>query len=84
MNCIIIDDDNLSRKLLEKFVEKTEFIQKYYSFSGAIEAINFIRKGAVDIDLIFLDIEMPEMKVVEFMLSLGELPILIIVVSSNE
>jgi len=84
MNCLIIDDDNLSRKLLEKFVEKTEFIQKYYSFSGAIEAINFLRKGSSNIDLVFLDIEMPEMNGVEFMQSLGDHPVQIIVVSSKE
>jgi hypothetical protein len=39
MNCIIIDDDKLSRTLLEKFVERTEYIDQYYSFPGAIEAI---------------------------------------------
>lgn len=84
MNCLIIDDDKLSRKLLEKFVEKTELLDQYYSFPGAIEAINFIRKGEEKVDLIFLDIEMPDMNGVEFMQSLGDHPVQIIVVSSKE
>ncbi|MBN2806053.1 MAG: response regulator transcription factor [Prolixibacteraceae bacterium] len=84
MNCLIIDDDKLSRKLLEKFVEKTELLDQYYSFPGAIEAINFIRKGEQKVDLIFLDIEMPDMNGVEFMQSLGDHPVQIIVVSSKE
>lgn len=84
MNCIIIDDDKLSRTLLEKFVEKTDYIDQYYSFPGAIEAMNFIRKGEHNIDLIFLDIEMPDMNGVEFMQSLGDHPVQIIVVSSKE
>lgn len=84
MNCLIIDDDKLSRKLLEKFVEKTELLDQFYSFPGAIEAINFIRKDEEDIDLIFLDIEMPDMNGVEFMQSLGDHPVQIIVVSSKE
>ena len=84
MNCLIIDDDKMSRKLLEKFVEKTDLLDQYYSFPGAIEAMNFIRKDEEKIDLIFLDIEMPDMNGVEFMQSLGKHPIQIIVVSSKE
>jgi two-component SAPR family response regulator len=84
MNCLIIDDDKLSRKLLEKFVEKTDLLDQYFSFPGAIEAMNFIRKDEEKIDLIFLDIEMPDMNGVEFMQSLGDHPIQIIVVSSKE
>lgn len=84
MNCLIIDDDKLSRKLLEKFVEKTDLIDQYYSFAGAIEAINFLQKDEEQIDLIFLDIEMPDMNGVEFMQALGNNPVQIIVVSSKE
>jgi DNA-binding LytR/AlgR family response regulator len=84
MNCLIIDDDKLSRKLLEKFVEKTDLLDQYFSFSNAIDAINFIRKDEEKIDLIFLDIEMPDMNGVEFMQSLGDHPVQIIVVSSKE
>ncbi len=84
MNCLIIDDDKLSRKLLEKFVEKTELLDQYHSFPGAIEAINFIRKDEEHVDLIFLDIEMPDMNGVEFMQAIGDHPVQIVVVSSKE
>jgi DNA-binding LytR/AlgR family response regulator len=84
MNCLIIDDDKLSRKLLEKFVEKTDLLDDYFSFSNAIDAINFLKKDDEEIDLIFLDIEMPDMNGVEFMQSIGDHPVQIIVVSSKE
>lgn len=84
MNCIIIDDDTLSRKLLEKFVEKTDFLKDFISFSNAIDAINYLRAGQAKADLVFLDIEMPEMNGVEFMQSLGDISVQIIVVSSKE
>ncbi|MDA3879232.1 MAG: LytTR family DNA-binding domain-containing protein [Prolixibacteraceae bacterium] len=84
MNCLIIDDDRLSRKLLEKFVEKTDLLDQYFSFSNAIDAINFLKKDQEDIDVIFLDIEMPDMNGVEFMQSIGDHPVQIIVVSSKE
>jgi DNA-binding LytR/AlgR family response regulator len=84
MNCVIIDDDTLSRKLLEKFVEKTDFLENYTSFPGAIEAINYLRNDENEVDLVFLDIEMPEMNGVEFMQALGKHPVQIIVVSSKE
>lgn len=84
MNCLIIDDDKLSRKLLEKFVEKTDLLDQYFSFSNAIDAINFLKKDEEEIDVIFLDIEMPDMNGVEFMQSIGDHPVQIVVVSSKE
>lgn len=82
MNCIIIDDDKLSSKVIEAFVERTENLVLLYSFSNAVEAINAL-KNEVEIDLIFLDIEMPEMSGIDFLDSLTTAP-QIIIVSSKE
>ena len=82
MNCVIIDDDKLSRKLIESFIEKTEFLKHVASFSNAVEAINS-DKIKESIDLIFLDVEMPEMTGVEFLQSLQSKP-QIIFISSQE
>ena len=58
MNCIIIDDDKLSRRVVEEFVTKTEGLVLINSYENAVDAINAFNEEA-DIDLIFLDIEMP-------------------------
>ena len=84
MNCIIVDDDKLSRTLLEKFVEKSELFNKHFSFTNAIDAINFLKKDEEEIDLVLLDIEMPEMNGVEFMQATDGRPLQIVVVSSKD
>lgn len=84
MNCLIIDDDKMSRLLIERFIEKTTFISNFKSFSSAVDAIKYIENSNNKIDLIFLDVEMPEMTGVEFLQVLkGELPP-IIIISSKE
>jgi len=78
MNCILIDDDKLSRKVLEEFIKKTEGVSLKASFSDGVEAINYL-KNEEEIHLIFLDIEMPEMNGIEFLNSLKNPPQIIIV-----
>ncbi len=83
MNCIIIDDDKLSRRILEEFIKKTEGLVLRYSFSDAVEAINVMKKDD-EIQLIFLDIEMPEMSGIDFLNSLKNPPQIIIFSSKGK
>jgi len=78
MNCIIIDDDKLSRRVIEEYINKTESLTLAGSFSTAVDAINFFKQHE-NIDLIFLDIEMPEMSGIDFLDALKNLPQIIIV-----
>lgn len=64
MNCIIIDDQELSRKSLEHFIDKTGFLKLIHSFSNPLSALSFVSDNKVD--LVLLDIEMPEMNGIEF------------------
>jgi len=82
MNCIIVDDDSFIRKITEDFVRKTESLNLLHSLSSAMEAVNVLNTNE-SIDLIFLDIEMPEMTGIEFLYSLTTLP-QIIIISSKE
>jgi len=82
MNCIIIDDDSFLRKIIEDFVKKTESLTLISSFSGAIDAMNMLESNE-NIDLIFLDIEMPEMTGIDLLNALITLP-QIIIISSKE
>lgn len=82
MNCVVIDDDKLSRKVVESYIERTDYLTLTASYPSAIEAINEIKKND-PIDLIFLDVEMPEMTGMEFLNSLNTTP-QVIIISSKE
>jgi DNA-binding LytR/AlgR family response regulator len=83
MNCIIIEDDPLSMRVVEEFVKRTDFLNLKHEFHDAVEAINTLNVSEEDIDLIFLDIEMPEMSGIEFLNTVKNPP-LIIIISSQE
>ena len=83
MNCIIVDDDKISCKILEGYVIKSTSLNLIGSFSDAVEARNILTKRH-DIDLIILDVEMPEMNGFDFIGSLDFPPNIIIVSSAEE
>ncbi|PWG79556.1 LytR/AlgR family response regulator transcription factor [Pararcticibacter amylolyticus] len=64
MNCIIVDDEPLARKAIQKLVYQTENLEVIGSFNGADATSDFLAKNAVD--LIFLDIQMPGVNGIEF------------------
>ena len=83
MDCIIIDDDKLSRRLLEELINKTAGLNLKKSFADAIGAINYL-KDDTEVHLIFLDIEMPDMNGIEFLNSMKAQPQVIIVSSKGK
>jgi DNA-binding LytR/AlgR family response regulator len=83
MNCIIIDDDTLSCRIFEEYVNKSSALTLIGSFNNSIEARNVITNRK-DVDLLILDIQMPEMYGFDFMGSLDFHPNIIIVSSAEE
>jgi DNA-binding LytR/AlgR family response regulator len=83
MNCIIVDDDKVSCKVLESYVIKFSSLTLIGTFNDSISARNEISKRN-DIDIIFLDIEMPELNGFEFIGSIEFPPNIIIVSSAKE
>ncbi len=83
MNCIIVDDDKLTCKILEGYVSKCNSLSLIGSFSDAVAARNILTQRN-DIDLIILDIEMPEMNGFDIIVSLDSPPNIIIVSSAEE
>jgi DNA-binding LytR/AlgR family response regulator len=84
INCIVIDDDQVSIKLINHFVANTEGLHFLSSFSNPIEAANFLRKEAATVDLIFLDVEMPEMSGIQLLEAFDNLPPVIFITTKEK
>jgi DNA-binding LytR/AlgR family response regulator len=82
MNCIIVDDDPIWCKTLEQFVGRSSSLSLVGTYSDSVSARNVLMSRR-DIELIFLDIEMPEMDGFDFLSSL-EMPPHIVFVSGSE
>lgn len=64
LTCAIIDDEPLAVSLLESYVEKTPFLQSAGKYNSAVQALAELT--ARPVDLLFLDIQMPELSGMEF------------------
>jgi len=82
MKCIIIDDDKLSRISLEKLCSKVPGLVVLATFESALGAISEV-KNRKDIDLLFLDIHMPDLNGFEFLSALKNPPKVIFTTSDE-
>lgn len=64
LNCAIVDDEPLALNLLESYVNKTPFLTLAGKYSSAVQAMKEL--PSKQIDLLFLDIQMPELNGLEF------------------
>lgn len=72
IRAVIVDDEPLALEILESFIEKIPEVELIGKCSNALEANNLLKETAVD--LMFLDIQMPELSGIEFVKSLRNPP----------
>jgi len=82
MKCLIVDDEPLARELMEAYVSRIEELKLVKSCGNALEAFTFIQQRPVD--LIFLDIEMPQITGIELLRSLKDKPRVILTTAYRE
>jgi len=75
LKCLIIDDEPIAREGLTGFVEKIEFLELLGTLPHVLEASQVLRSHPVD--LLYLDIEMPDLSGLEFLRSLPKPPMVI-------
>jgi DNA-binding LytR/AlgR family response regulator len=72
LKCVIVDDEPLALTIMEGYLKKIPFIEILSTFDSAIPVYEFLKQ--TEIDILFLDIEMPNLTGVEFIKSLPTHP----------
>lgn len=80
--CLVVDDEPMARDILRRYIEKLPVLQLIGECSNAIDALLFLQTNPVD--LIFLDIRMPELLGTEFVQSLCNPPKIIFTTAFKE
>jgi len=75
INCLIIDDEELARNLVENYVNRIPHLTVCGKFANPIEAMQVLNTQRID--LVFLDIQMPELSGVDFLKMLAHKPAVI-------
>jgi len=81
MNCIIIDDEETARVIIQQLCSQVEELNVIEEFPNAIQAIKFLNKEKVD--LIFLDIHMPDFTGFDFIQTLKNPPKIVLTTSDK-
>ncbi|GLB52252.1 DNA-binding response regulator [Neptunitalea chrysea] len=64
ITCIVVDDEPMALNLVESYVEKTPFLILKQKFSNAIDAMEYVNNTPIDV--LFLDIQMPDLTGIAF------------------
>jgi two-component system, LytTR family, response regulator len=80
--CIIVDDEPMARDVIRRYVEQTPMLVLQGEFGNAIDASIFLHEHSVD--MIFLDIQMPQLTGTDFVRSLRKVPKVIFTTAHKE
>ena len=75
LKCVIIDDEPLAIELIKQYVEKFPSLEVTQTFLNAIAGVEYLRSG--ETDLLFLDIQMPDITGLQLLRSLNKPPMVI-------
>ena len=82
MRCIAIDDEPFALELITGYIQKTPFLNLIEGFTNPFMAMSFMLKTPVE--LVFLDINMPELSGIELLKSLPKVPKIIFTTAYSE
>ncbi|MDO3625047.1 LytTR family DNA-binding domain-containing protein [Mucilaginibacter sp. BT774] len=75
MNCIAIDDEPKALEVIERYCQKSDLVNLKATFREPVKAIEFLNREKID--LIFLDINMPDISGMQLIQTLAEKPLVI-------
>jgi DNA-binding LytR/AlgR family response regulator len=82
IRCVVVDDEALARKYLKDYISKVPFLEFVGDFNSPLKAYELLEKGKVD--LMFLDIQMPEITGLDFLRSLDRKPFVVLTTAYKE
>ncbi|WP_345948771.1 MULTISPECIES: LytTR family DNA-binding domain-containing protein [unclassified Mucilaginibacter] len=65
IRCLVVDDEPLALHVVEDYISKIPFLQLVKATTSAIEALTLVQDGGID--LVFLDVQMPELTGIQFL-----------------
>lgn len=82
MKAIAVDDEPIALQIIQSHAAKVPFVELKASFTDAFKAMEYLQKESID--LIFLDIKMPDISGIDFYQSLNKKPLLIFTTAYSE
>ncbi len=82
LTCVVVEDEPLARNLLEQYILKVSHLQLIKSFANPLAALEFLRNNSVDI--LFSDIQMPEITGISLLKILPKKPLVILTTAYSE
>jgi two-component system response regulator LytT len=82
IRCLIIDDEPSSQNVLKSFIKKIDYLEVLHICNNALEALEFLKSNSVD--LLFLDINMPQLSGISFYKSLKKPPKVVFTTAYSE
>ncbi len=82
ISCLIVEDEPLARNLMTEYVRKVPFLNLVKACASPIEALEILR--TTPIDLLFLDVQMPDITGISFLKSLQKKPQVVLTTAYSE
>jgi two-component system LytT family response regulator len=82
IRCLAIDDEPLALKQIGSYIKKTPFLELLALCRNAFEAMEYLKSG--QINLMFVDISMPDLSGMDFVKSLSDKPLIIFTTAYSE